>query len=63
MSDALRASLETNIDDLTEILHTVRSSGLDFGFSEEQLSYQIEGLISSLYDQVEVSLKLAEVQD
>jgi len=63
MSQPLRESISTNVTDLAEIMHTVNAAGLDFGFAEEQLSFQIEALISELREQVDSSLKLAETED
>lgn len=63
MSDALCQSLRETADDLNDLFHLVKSSGLDFGFAEEQLSYQIEGLVSELSDQIDQSLRLAELGD
>ena len=63
MSDPLRQSLRENIESLQSQLHTVLSSGLDFGFDQEQISYQIEGLISTLDESISSAIKLSEIED
>lgn len=57
MSTALRQSIQENIDSLKEIRHTVLSSGLDFGFDQEQISFQLEGLILELKESIEDAIK------
>lgn len=59
MSDALRQSLKENIEGLQEIQHEVISSGLDFSFDQEQLTFQIEGLVSELRDSVDQAIKFS----
>lgn len=57
MSTELRQSIQENIDSLNEIQHTVLSSGLDFGFDQEQISFQLEGLILELKESIEDAIK------
>lgn len=57
MSTDLRQSIQENIDSLNEIQHTVLSSGLDFGFDQEQISFQLEGLILELKESIEDAIK------
>lgn len=52
MSQPLRTSLGDTIFKLSEILHTVAASGLDFGFEQEQIAYQIESLTAELDDSI-----------
>lgn len=60
MSQPLRQSLSDNISSLSELEHSVAASGLDFGFEQEQLSYQIEALISELEVSIDNAIKLLE---
>jgi len=63
MSQALKQSLRDNIKALEEHLHNVSSSGLDFDFEQEQLSFQLEGLVFELGESIDKALKLAEIED
>jgi len=63
MSHALRSSIERNIDDLASINHTIKSSDYDLGFEQEQLSYQMEGLVFELKESVEAAIKLASLDE
>ena len=63
MSQPLVKSLEDNITRLTEMQHTIRSSGYDLGFEQEQLSYQLEGLVYELGESIDTALKLAEIEE
>lgn len=57
MSTDLRQSIQENIDSLNEIQRTVLSSGLDFSFDQEQISFQLEGLILELKEAIEDAIK------
>lgn len=60
MSQPLRQALSDNIAALSELLHTVAASGVDFGFEQEQLAYQIESLIGELDDSITTAVKHME---
>jgi hypothetical protein len=59
MSLPLVKSLQDNINRLITIQHTVKSSGFDLGFDQEQLSYQLEGLVFELGESVDTAIKTA----
>ena len=45
MSQPLAKSIQDTIDRLESILLNVEASGIEFEFAEEQLSFQLEGLV------------------
>ncbi len=57
MSQVLQKSIRDNIDALFEQLHTVKASGYDLGFEQEQLSFQLEGFVFELKESIELALK------
>jgi len=56
----LRQSIDESIQKLDELHHEVISSGLDFGFDQEQIAFQIEGLIFDLQESISSAIKLSE---
>jgi hypothetical protein len=63
MTDPLRASIQENIQDLEELRDLIIDSGLDFNFEQEQISFQIEGLVFELKESIQRAIKLSELED
>jgi hypothetical protein len=51
------------MDRLDYVLLKVNSSGLEFGFEEEQLSFQLEGLIFEFKEAIDKAISLTQLGD
>ena len=59
MSKQLLSSLDSCIERLDELRHTINASGLDFE-SQEQFVYALEAHITEVENEIELAIKIEE---
>jgi hypothetical protein len=57
MSQPLLHSLIDTISRLAVLQHTVAAAGIDFGFADEQLAFQLEALVNDLEDSINSTIE------